>query len=86
MGAQIGDIVVCNRLSRWEKSYSIEGKPYSVMICRAGDITAGADTYERFKKGELFYEMDPDTGKVYVCDREETRDRNDPEFVDDGTV
>jgi co-chaperonin GroES (HSP10) len=86
MGIQIGDIVVCNRLSRWEKAYTVNGKVYGVLICRAGEITAGVDLYEYFQKGDLWYEMDRQTGKVQVADREESRDRNDPEFVDDGTV
>lgn len=86
MGIQIGDIVVCNRLSRWEKAYSVNGKPYSVLICRAGEVTAGVDLYDAFEKGDLWYEMDRATGKVSVCDREATRDRNDPDNSDDGTV
>lgn len=86
MGIQIGDIVVCNRLSRWEKAYTVNGKVYGALICRAGDVTAGVDLHEAFQKGDLWYEMDRETGKVSVCDREDTRDRNDPEFVDDGTV
>lgn len=86
MGLSIGDLVVTNRLSRWEKAYSVKGKPYSVLIVRAGEITAGIDAYDAFEKGDLWYEMDRETGKVSVCDREQPRDRNDPENSDDGTV
>jgi len=86
MGIGLGDLVVCNRLSRWEKAYTVNGKVYAALICRAGDVTAGVDLYDHFQEGDLWYEMDRATGKVTLCDREITRDRNDPEFVDDGTV
>lgn len=86
MGISIGDIVVCNRLSRWEKAYSVNGKLYSVLICRAGEVTAGVDLHDRFEKGDLWYGMDRATGKVEICDREESRQRNDPADADDTTV
>jgi co-chaperonin GroES (HSP10) len=78
-GYQIGDIVVTNRLSRWEKTYMVAGRgPYRVLIVSAGELTAGEDLYDAFERGDLWYEMDPSTGKVYVADRDGTHDRNDP--------
>jgi hypothetical protein len=84
MGIGLGDVVICSRLSRYEKAYTVEGRPYSVLIVQAGEITAGEDLYDAFDKGDIWYEMDPETGKVYVADREGVFDRNDPQSQPDG--
>lgn len=86
MGIGLGDIVICSRLSRYEKAYTVEGRPYSVLIVTAGEITAGEDMYDAFERGDLWYEMDPETGKVFVTDREGVHERNDPEDRPDGSV
>lgn len=82
-GIGLGDIVLVTRFAPWQRAYFAEGKEHSVYIVRASDIAGSDDLATAFDKGDFFMEMDPVSGIVELTDREERRERHDPEDIDD---
>lgn len=80
MGIGLGHRVMTMRFSRWQRTYqSKEDKRfYQVLICTAGEIAASEDLYDQLEKGELFFELDVESGSVCIEDREGARERRDP--------
>lgn len=66
VGICIGDIVVTNRLSRWEKRYFAEGREHRILLVTAGELTGSDDLARALEVGEIWYEMDSATGEVTV--------------------
>lgn len=81
-GLGIGDVVVWARFSNWPRTYfdSRTGHPHTVYIVQAGEIAASEDLKRDLDGGVLFYEIDTETGKTNVAERE----RVDPPTKDLG--
>jgi len=79
-GIALGHLVLCARHSPWGRKYiSRERKIiHKVLVLRASEIVASEDLLNAYEKQDLWLEMTPD-GRVLVCDREQARERSDPE-------
>ena len=65
VGYEIGQIVVTNRLSRWQKRYLGDDKrEHEVIIVTAAELTGNFDLTLPLLKGECWYEMD-ENGEVF---------------------
>jgi|SRR5688572_23054012 len=62
-GIELGQIIVTNRLSRWQKTYWANGREHEVLLVTAGELTGGYDMQTKLLSGECWYEMD-DHGRV----------------------
>lgn len=83
VGVGLGDIVVTNRLSRWQKRYWADRDEHIVIIVTAGEITGCVDLLDVLSKGEAWYELD-DKEQVVFNDGEGPRPAEAAPAIDHG--
>jgi co-chaperonin GroES (HSP10) len=83
-GVNLGDYVITMRLSPWSRFYvDREGRPHSVLILFASDITASEDLLSAHEKGDVWFEMN-ETGETHLETREGPRTRKETDDPEDG--
>lgn len=87
-GIGIGDIVLLARFSEWPKAYfDKQGRPWQVLILQAGEIAASLDLKSELDLGDIWYEMNQDSGKIHVHENggnATSSGRVDPPTIDIG--
>lgn len=79
-GVGLGDIVVLTRFSTWQRPYFAANRWHRVFVVQSGEIAGSEDLKGEFDRGEIWMDLDTETGGVTLHERV----RVDPPAMDVG--